>query len=230
MKKDWEKSLNLLKDIPMGKTEQGKLKLAFYKVLQGEEIVKNGDEKAARICFKEALKFNPKCTAAYLYLGDSYLRENRMNDAIEIWTELCKKIPGKAYLAFERLEKTLYEKGQFSKIEEFYHSILEEDEENISAIIALSEIYRKKGEYNESLKILQNALKKDIDTKIINSLIVKIMYDKGQFKESAKQAIEIIESDHIPDYKRFSCDKCKTDFNEPFWICPKCGEWNQKLL
>jgi lipopolysaccharide biosynthesis regulator YciM len=230
MKKEWEKASNLLKESTMAKSEQGKSKLALYKILQGEEIVQNGDEKTARICFKDALKFNPKCSAAYLYLGDSYLRENRLNDALEKWTDLCKKIPDKAYLAFERLEKALYETGKFSKIEELYHSILEEDEENINAIIALSEIYRKKGEYNEALKLLQNSLKKDIDTKIINSLIVKILYDRGQFKESAKQAIDLIEKDNLPEYKRFPCDKCKSVFFEPFWICPKCGEWNLKIL
>ena len=95
------------------------------------------------------------------------------------------------------MEKALYEKGQFSKIEELYSGILAENEDDIHAIIALSDIYRKKGEYNYSLKLLQQAKKRDVDEYLINTAMIKVMIDNTQFEDAAKLALEIIEGNKI---------------------------------
>jgi len=192
-RKEWQKAFDLYEQSDLVKSPQGKLNLAYYKVRIGERIARDKDERAARIVYKEAIKLDKKCAAAYLHLGDSYWNEDRANDAINVWNDLCHKVPEKADLAFERLEKAHYEKGQFSKIEELYQNILQENEDNVNAIIALSDIYRKKGEYNDALKLLQQAQKKEIDQDLIQAQIVRVLFDKSQFKESAKLAVELLE-------------------------------------
>ncbi len=151
------------------------------------------DERAARIMYKDAIKLDKKCAEAYLHLGDSYWNENRPNDAINAWNDLCRKVPEKAYLAFDRLERAHYEKGQFSKIEELYQNMLQENEDDIDVIIALSDIYRKKGEYADALKLLQQAQKKEIDQDMVQTQMVKVLFDKSQYKDAAKMAVELIE-------------------------------------
>ena len=98
-RKEWEKASNLYKESSMAKSEQGKSKLALYKVLQGEQIVENGDEKSARIYYKDALKLNPNCTAAYLFLGDfclsAYIFDevwNAFNSRLNVSLERVPKI------------------------------------------------------------------------------------------------------------------------------------------
>ena len=61
--------------------------LALYKVESGLKCIKNGRERDGRIKFREAIKLDKKCASAYLYLSDSYIRENRYDDAL---TELKK--------------------------------------------------------------------------------------------------------------------------------------------
>jgi tetratricopeptide (TPR) repeat protein len=100
------------------------------------------------------------------------------------------------------MEKAWFEKGQFSKIEELYLSMLQEDENNLPAIIALSEIYRKKGDYDQSLKLLQEAQKRDLDSDLIQSQIAKVRMDKGQYKEAATLALELLSKEiQIEDSK-----------------------------
>ena len=147
--------------------------------------------------FKEAIKLDKDCAEAYLSIGDSYMREDRASDAIDAWNNLCKSVPEKAHMAFERLEKALYEKGQFSKIEELYSGILAENEDDIHAIIALSNIYRKKGEYDIALKLLQQAQKRDVDETLIKSARVKVLIDKSQYEQAAKLAMEVIEENKL---------------------------------
>jgi lipopolysaccharide biosynthesis regulator YciM len=192
-RREWQKAYELFEQSDMAGSPQGKMKLALYKVRDGERIAREKDERSARILYKEAIKLDKKCAEAYLHLGDSYWNEERANDAINAWTDLCHKVPEKADLAFDRLEKAHYEKGQFSKIEELYQNLLQENEENLRAILALSDIYRKKGEYNDALKLLQQVQKKDIDQDIVQAQIVRVLFDKSQFKESAKLAVELIE-------------------------------------
>ncbi len=185
----WDKAIELIKSRPYVKTEDGKKRLAAFKVEKGKEIAAAGNGKDARVIFKDALKNDPLNSDAYIMIGDSYLAENRATDAINSWTNICDKVPESSHLVFRRLEKAWYEKGQFIKIEELYTSLLEKNEEDIYAIINLAEIYRKKGDFKQALKILNNAPKKEFLVDKINFEIIKVLYDNGQYKESSKQAI-----------------------------------------
>ncbi len=194
---DWEEAIGILDKSSLSREQKGKLKIAGYKVKLGQKLAGEGEEKEARILFKEAIKVDRDCSQAYLQLGDSYQRESRTTDAINAWTDLCKKVPDNAHLAFNRLEKAWFEKGQFSKIEELYSSMLQENENNLQAILALSEIYRKKGEYDQSIKLLEGAQKRDLDPDLVQSQLAKIYMDNGQFKESASLALGVIEKNII---------------------------------
>lgn len=191
-KGEWQQAVEVLNKSSLSREQKGKYKIAGLKVKQGEKLAENKEEKEARILFKEATKTDHECAEGYLQLGDSYLREGRTMDAINAWTDLCKKVPEKAHLAFDRLEKAWFEKGKFSKIEELYTSMLQDDEDNLPALIALSEIYRKKGDYDQSLKLLLGAQKRELESDLILSQIAKVRMDKGQYKEAATIALELL--------------------------------------
>jgi lipopolysaccharide biosynthesis regulator YciM len=195
-KGEWQQAIEILNKSSLSREQKGKFKIAGLKVKQGEKLAEDTEEKEARIFFKEAIKTDRECAEGYLQLGDSYLREGRTDDAIGAWTDLCKKVQDKAHLAFDRLEKAWFEKGQFSKIEELYTSMLQEDEDNLPALIALSEIYRKKGEYDQSLILLQGAQKRDLDSDLIQSQMAKVHLDKNQYKEAATLALDLLTKVH----------------------------------
>jgi lipopolysaccharide biosynthesis regulator YciM len=193
-RKDWESAFELLSKSQLSKEDRGIRKMARFRVSQGQQLVDSGKEKEARVLFKEAQKIDPSCAESYLQLGDSYWREGRTSEAIKAWTELCKKDSDQAPESFERLEKAWFEKGQFSKIEELYMSMLEENPEYLPAIIALSEIYRKKGEHSQALKLLENASKSEVDPEQIKIQMIRVYIDKNQYKEASKLAMEVIEN------------------------------------
>ena len=71
--------------------------------------------------------------------------------------------------------------------------MLEKDENNIHVIVRLAAIYRKKGDIKQALRILNDAQKKDVLQDVINFEIAKVSYENGQYKDSAKQAIQLAE-------------------------------------
>ena len=196
-KNEWQQAIDILTKSSLSEEQKGKYKIAGLKVKQGQKLAEQEEEKEGRILFKEAIKTDHECAEAYLQLGDSYLREGRTDDAIRAWTDLTKKVPEKAHLAFDRLEKAWFEKGKFSKIEELYNGMLQDDEDNLDAIVALSEIYRKKGEYDQSLKLLQGAHKRDQDSAQIQSQMARVYMDKSQFKEAAALALDLLAKENL---------------------------------
>lgn len=195
-KEEWQQAIDVLNKSSLVKEQKGKFKIAALKVKLGQKLAENNEEKEARVIFKEAIKTDHECSLGYLQLGDSYLREGRTDDAIKSWTDLCKKVKDKAHLAFDRLEKAWFEKGHFSKIEDLYTSMLQDDEDNLPALIALSEIYRKKGEYDQSLILLQGAQKRDLDSNLIQSQMAKVHMDKNQYKEAATLALALLSTEN----------------------------------
>jgi len=196
----WDKAIETIKSSTNSKNDEIMQKLASYKVEKGKQIAESGNGKEARIIFKDALKIDPACSKAYLLIGDSYIADDRTDDAISTWTDFCKNVPDAAYLSFGRLEKAWYEKGQFSKIEDLYISMLEKNENDIHAVVRISEIYRKKGDFKSALKYLYEAQKNEAITDILEYEIIKVLYDKGQYKEASNKAIKLGEKNYKLDF------------------------------
>jgi len=226
----YDKAFDLLKNSALHREEKYKHRMALYKVLMGLQLREKGQEKDARILFKEAIKLDPAFVAPYLYMGDSYLQEeDRKDDAIKIWTEYCKKYPVKAYLLFPRLEKAWYEKGFFNKIEELYESILKADPNNQYALLALSKILRKKGQYDAALSLLHENSKPEMDDMLLKAEEAHILLEKGEAQQAAELSVDLLDSRLLSQQPLFSCPICGHRQEEPFWKCPECKAVNTEL-
>lgn len=222
-------AFELLKKIPAADKEKANKRMALLKVMEGSQQVDRGNEKEARILFKDAQKNYESCSAAYAFLGDSYVREERLDDAINAWTEFCNKHPQQSYLLFPRLERAYYDKGSFSKIEELYESILKKDPKNERALVALAGIKRKKGDHQTAMNLLQEHNLQDSDTDLIRIETIHVLFDKGQYEEAAKQSLDYI-NNKPPDSKHdFSCAHCDYISDKPFWKCPQCKSLNLNI-
>ncbi len=229
-KANYEKAFQILNKSQWAKSAEHKKKLALYKVLSALPLLENGKGKEARIAFKDALKIDDGNSAAYTFIGDSYLNENRLDDAIKTWMEFCKKYPKRAFILFPRLEKAWYDKGQFDKTEALYEQILKKDSNNRSALIALSRIYTKKGDYPTAIQLIEEGIKQGGEVHALKAELTRIYQAKSQYKDAANTALEIL--DNIPQTsaeKPFVCPSCQLQTEDPFWKCPKCHALNLQL-
>ena len=224
----YDKAFDLLKESRFAAEEENKHRLAMFKVFSGKKLADAGDDKAARIAYKEALKHNPACIFAHLYLGDSYAKNERVDDALEIWVNFCQKFPEKSYLMFSRLEKAWFDKGQYNKIAELYESILKADPKNIHALLALSSILRKKEEYSAAVSLVKEGMRQEIEIDKLTAEAARIYWDEEKYKEAAEKALLIMEK-CITSGITFSCDECAHQEAEPFLKCPECGAVNKTV-
>ena len=223
--KRFDDAYNLLKGNPELHPNKDN-QLALYKVLKGHLLVEDKEEKEARITYKDALKHEPYNPGALLGIGDSYWREDRKDEAIDRWAELCENNPEMASLAFSRLEKAAYEMGEFENLLGFYQSLSRKHPKLVSPLIALSKIYRKKGEYDSSLKVLEKALQLEPENLIIKAYQVKVWIMKGDEKLAASSGLDLLRSEVFDKEKKFVCSNCGFNNDDVLWHCPECSAWN----
>jgi lipopolysaccharide biosynthesis regulator YciM len=222
---NWEEAFELRARLSKGKKEKNQQILALYKVFIGNQLASKGDYHKARLAYKEALNCDEKCVPAYIFLGEAYHSDERLEEAAESWRKLAEKVPQSAYLVFEKLEKVLFEMGNFGEIEKFYNQILSADPKNTHALLALATLDEKRGKTEQAQE--RYSLILDIDPLYLPAQLslLRICQDKGQTYE-AKHIIEGLFDICPSPLGSFICQKCGHNSDEPLWRCPRCKSWN----
>lgn len=197
-------------------------KLALYSVFKGLAAREESREKDARVNFKEAIKRDPQCAAAYYYLGQSYASEERFEDAAKIWTRLCNEVPEKAHIVYSELEKVWFEMGRFHDAEHLYQDQISKNKNSIRAGLALAEIYNKKGEHDHALEIINQLEENYPDSPELLNKKIKFFFNKGQYKQAANQSLNFLQSCNGTAMAKYTCRICQNNSAKPLWICPKC--------
>ncbi len=224
MEQSWSQALAVQETIFKITGQRDSALLALFEVQIGHQLLAQKEYHKARLKYKDALRRDRTCLPAYLALGDAHQKEHRLDQAIESWKELIEKVPQKAYLAFNRLEKSLFEKGQFGEVSVLYHDLLERDPENLQAHLALASFYEKKGDLKGAIQACENALQIDPNCGPARQLLIKYHQQEGNHSKVMEHLMALAKSATVST-QRFACRECGYESPEPLWRCPQCGQW-----
>lgn len=188
--KQWNKAFEACEELSKARGENQKSKLAYYLIQEGLQLAEDDSNKASRVKFREALKLDPLSPEAYISLADSYVREERPEDALETLKLFIEKNPAKASLVFSRIKDILFTIGEFGEIENIYNSIIDDYPDNKDAQLALAEIYEKKGELNRAIQLCHDVLDKDGKYKAARRMLVSYYHKKGDDRRAVDQALK----------------------------------------
>jgi len=180
---NWSAAFELGRQLAGGPEVSGS-RLARYRIEQAGTLVAQMDYHKARIILKEALKCDPACAEAYLAIGDTYVEEGRIEDAVEWWEKMVDAVPERAIEAFPRLENYLYKLGAFSHMADIYNRHLAANPDSAEAALALSHLYERKGEMREAIEILQNHRPHVQDAHLLNQAIARLYYRSGEIDKA----------------------------------------------
>jgi len=221
--KNWPKAAEYLeKSIRFGKKKSYARLIALYKVQEGFEKYRGGDYHEARLLFRKAAKIDPKCEAAYYYIANSYVKDQRQEDAIPWWEKFAEVAPAKASLVFPYLQKVLFNMGNFNQIESFYQNILRKRPEDIQAHLALASFYDRKGDRKRALEICEEMKDKNPDSVLAKITLAKYLLWNNQIQKSSEILDEVI--DRLQNSHSYTCSRCGAVVDEVRWLCPICGE------
>ncbi len=218
----WNEALEAVKKYYRKMPVHLEMKSSLYLVFEGMKLQEKGEGKEARLKYRDALKTDMNCPAAYYYLGKSYYAENRLEEAIQEWQNLSNKIPKMAHVAFDELEKTWFDLGKFGEAEKLYRKLLTDDPENIFSAISLAEIYNKKSEFDNALSILDKVAEDKKYHPLVVSAKIQTLSNKSQYKIACTEAISYFQSNFSLSTRHFICQECQYESKEPLWMCPQC--------
>jgi lipopolysaccharide biosynthesis regulator YciM len=221
----WEEAFDLRKRITDRKEDETNRILALYKVFWGKARADMGELHKARVAYKEALNYDESCIPAYIYLGEAYYEDGRLKDAVEYWKKLVETIPEAGYLIFDKLEKSLFELGEYGDITEIYESLLSRNPKNVTALFYLARINEKKGNLETAVDQYRQILDTDPDYSVAR-LSLAVLHLASGHQEEAMDLLENLVQSFPPARKEFICQRCGHKSAEPLWKCPLCQEWN----
>lgn len=221
----WDEAFEIRSKLFKHKKEKDNSILALYKVFKGNDLASRDDYHKARMAYKEALNYDEMCVPAYIFLGDAYYSEQRLDEAVDNWKKLLQMVPKTGYLVFNKLEKTLFELGSFGEISEIYEQIYRENPKDYQALFALASLDEKKGRTEEAQLKYNQIL--DIDPSFLPAKLSLIrIYQEQNEIEKAKEILNNLFENLPAKMEYFTCNKCGFSSSEPLWRCPSCKEWN----
>ena len=211
----WEEALVIRRKIGDRK------KLACVRALYGKFLLDKDQEREAVQNFNKALKLDPSCIPALLYMGDMKYKESDIDSAIELWQDIIKNSPEFAFLIFDRLENAYFEKKSYHDMVDIYESCIQISG-SIEAHRRLAELYYKLGEKEKAIDILSKIFERSRDELTAYQLIETYKRD-GDYQSIVEVIEEILKG--RAEGSMYECSKCNSEFNEFHFRCDRCFEW-----
>ena len=184
-----------------------------------------GDQAAAARSFTEALELDAAAAPAYLNLGDLREAQGDRQGAIEIWEALTREVPGRAYLVFDRLARAYEALGTPNRFIDRCRDLITEAPTDWRARLALSRRLAARGQHEDALLLLFEALPHNPHGLAIHQEIWQALLATGldaervrTYVSRARESIFYLDP-HI-------CTRCRYRSTELLWQCPQCHEWN----
>lgn len=190
----WEDAYKAGSDYLDASKNRDKSSLSKYRLRMGQALMSSGEFHKARVEFKEALKLEPTFADAVVGLGDACEKEGQLEDAAKAWRRIVDVNPQKADLVFARLQKVLFELGQFGEMEDLYNQVLERDKENFGALTGLATLLEKKGDKTQAESTYLQILEAKPDYRPALVGLLRLYHEQNKFNEAAQVIDRTVET------------------------------------
>lgn len=189
----------------------------------GHEQLEKGRHKEARARFTAALRKHAGCSLARLLVGDSYLREGKLDEAVSQWKAVVEQDQALVPEAFGRLEEALFQGGRFGEMERIYHEALERRPDDGGTVEALAGFLARKDEKAEAIEVCQAYLEKHPDDRRVRLKLALLRKDVGDAQEALAHVLELLPGEDTA--LCYVCANCGHRADHLMWLCPSCGQW-----
>ncbi len=190
---EWDKAYATKEKLIKLGHDHSKKGLAIFKYYQGKALYDKKSFHKARLLIKEAIGMDPACAPAYVTLGDSYIMENRLEDAVAAWRNMVRVVPDESYRVLNRIKKALFDLGCFGDISAVCDDILEVSPSNLDARLALADYHMKKGENSTAAEHLQKAVDSHPDYSLPLLELARLYLATGN-QEKLLELMEIVKN------------------------------------
>jgi len=199
--------------------------LGFLKNQMGAAQGRDGHGAAAAAAYREAIEIDPRTAPAYLNLGDVKAQEGNLREAIVAWESLVKAVPERAYLVFERLERTYRESGTPERFITLCEELIAANPLDWRARLALARYFAAAGQPRRAFSPLLAALPHNPHGLAIHQEMWRAITALGLEPALVREYVDLTR-DAVFYLDPHVCVRCRYRSTELLWQCPQCHEWN----
>ncbi len=199
--------------------------LAFLENALGDDASRAGDRTEATRRFSAAIERDREAAPAYLSLGDVRLADGDVTGAIAAWEELVEASPGRAYLAFERLQAAYTMQAAPHRFPDLCRRLIAANAQDWRARLALARHRTAAGDAASALELLFEALAYNPHALMIHQEIWQVLSALGRNPQLIERYLGLTR-DAVFYLDPHVCVRCRYRSTELLWQCPQCHEWN----
>jgi lipopolysaccharide assembly protein B len=199
--------------------------LAFLEHAIGVDAQRAGNLGEAARRFQAAIELDPHAVPAYLNLGDLRLAQGDPPQAIATWERAVEVSPGRAYLAFDRLQSTYPVVQAPERFAEVCRGLIASSPQDWRARLALARHVASRGLDGEAFELLLQALSHNPHALLIHQAVWDSLSRLGCPRELIDRYLTLTR-DVIFYLDPHICTRCRYRSTEFLWQCPHCHEWN----
>jgi lipopolysaccharide biosynthesis regulator YciM len=199
--------------------------LAFLENEIGLAALKRHEYPAAARRFQAAIDLDGGNAPAHLNLGDVRRLQGDEGAAAEAWERLVETSPGRAYLAFSRLESVYARANEGERFPALCRRLIASNPQDWRARLALARHLTSAGRAQDALELLFEALVINPHALALHQTIWETLSQLklapalvGRYVDLTRGAIFYLDP-HI-------CVRCRYRSTELLWQCPHCHEWD----
>ncbi len=217
----WDRAVEVARSLEEVTGRSVAHRVALYRVERAQEALASGNVRRARADLRKALVDDPKCGPARLVLGDAYVQEGELDKAVAEWTRLARESKDLASMAFARIERTLFDAGDYGRILEAYGAVLQDRPADVDTLCRLALHDERIGYLEKALERAQLAIEASPEEDFPHALAAAFLAQMGRADEAAARCRELAQ--RLEARARvYRCPHCGTRHAEFGWRCPSC--------
>jgi lipopolysaccharide biosynthesis regulator YciM len=217
----WEDAIAVARRLERATEGSLKQQIALYYVAWAQTSLSEGQDRKARSELKKALAEDHACGAARLVAGDLALEGGDVDRAVNEWVKMAEDSPELSRLAFLRIEKALYDAGNYGRIPHVYGKLLESRPDDISALLRLANYAERKGALEEAIEQAELAVEANPSAIMPRASLAAYLSDLERSTDASRECREILRICE-EQWLRFICPFCGNEEREFLWRCPAC--------
>jgi lipopolysaccharide biosynthesis regulator YciM len=199
--------------------------LAFLDNELGLEAEQRGDLAEAVRRFEAAIDREPATVPAYLNLGDLRERQGDASQAAAAWERVLEVAPGRAYLAFERLQRAYAQIDAPDRFVAVCRQLIAGNHQEWRARLALARHLGGRGSSREALDLAFEALAENPHSLLVHQAIWTTLASEGSPPDLIARYLALTR-ESVFYLDPHVCTRCRYRSTELLWHCPQCHDWN----
>ena len=199
--------------------------LAFLENELGLQAVRQDAPDKAIRHFETALELDSRTVPASLNLGDVYMDQGRVTEAIAMWEQISRTVPERSYLAFERLERAYSQSDGPRRFVELCRRLIDANPQDWRARLTLGQHFSARGEPTKALDLFFESLVHNPHALAVHQAIWRTL-TALEFNPVLVRRYVDLTHDAVFYLDPHICMRCRYRSTELLWQCPQCHEWN----